>query len=71
MDFSAYSDHPEIIDFAKECCLSADTKEFDISKSAETPQALAFLAEANIALIDEKKAVATSLQTARDVCFNF
>uniref|UniRef100_A0AC35GAM8 Uncharacterized protein n=1 Tax=Panagrolaimus sp. PS1159 TaxID=55785 RepID=A0AC35GAM8_9BILA len=65
MDFSSYADHPEIIDFAKECCLSAGTKELDISKSAETPQALAFLAEANISLIEEKKAVANSLQTAR------
>jgi protein farnesyltransferase/geranylgeranyltransferase type-1 subunit alpha len=65
MDFSSYSEHPEIIEFAKECCIADGGKELDISNSAEAPHALAFLAESNMALVDEKKATANSLQTAR------
>ena len=70
MDFSSYSEHSEIIDFAKECCLPAAANELDIPNSAETPFALAFLAESMLALIDEKKGIANCLATARAVsCF--
>lgn len=70
MEFSSYTEHSEIINFTKKMLVPADApedSELVVEKSAANYFALAFLADAMIALIEEKKPVKGGLELARAV----
>uniref|UniRef100_A0AC34Q066 Protein farnesyltransferase/geranylgeranyltransferase type-1 subunit alpha n=1 Tax=Panagrolaimus sp. JU765 TaxID=591449 RepID=A0AC34Q066_9BILA len=68
MEFSSYADHPEVVEFTKKMLIPADAPEGSnlvVEKSAPNSFALAFLADAMIAVIEEKNPVNGGLQLAK------